>query len=72
MYQAHSAHAEVDAQAALARDALRELSAHVRELSTQRGAVGPLLDSVARAVARLTEHRYDRVPGWQRVCGGGV
>ena len=56
-YQATNAHAEVDSQAQLARDALRELSAHVRELSTQRGAVGPLLDSVARAVARLTEHR---------------
>lgn len=57
LVQAASAHAEVDAQAALARAALRELGAHVRELSTQRGAVGPLLDCVARAVDRLTDHR---------------
>ncbi|CAH0716781.1 unnamed protein product, partial [Brenthis ino] len=58
---AASAHAEVDAQAALARAALRELGTHVRELSTQRGAVGPLLDCVARAVARLTDHRMSLI-----------
>ncbi|XP_052742695.1 talin-1 isoform X2 [Bicyclus anynana] len=59
--RAAAAHAELDAQAALARGALGELGAFARELSTQRGAVGPLLDSVARAVARLTEHRMSLI-----------
>ncbi|XP_047524858.1 talin-1 isoform X1 [Pieris napi] len=59
--RATSAHSEVEAQCSLARAALNELSGQVRELSTQRGAVGPLLDSVARAVARLTEHRMSLI-----------
>ncbi|XP_045782664.1 talin-1 isoform X5 [Maniola jurtina] len=59
--RATTAHGEVDAQTSLARSALSELSAHVRELSTQRGAVGPMLESVARAVARLTEHRMSLI-----------
>ncbi|CAG4949257.1 unnamed protein product [Parnassius apollo] len=59
--RAVSAAGEVEAQSALARAALGELSAHVRELSSQRGAVGPLLDSLARAVARLTEHRMSLI-----------
>ncbi|XP_068621832.1 talin-1-like [Battus philenor] len=59
--RAVSAAGEVEAQCALARAALAELSAHVRELSSQRGAVGPLLDSLARAVARLTEHRMSLI-----------
>ncbi|XP_069364128.1 talin-1 [Maniola hyperantus] len=59
--RATAAHGEVDAQTSLARSALSELSAHVRELSTQRGAVGPMLESVARAVARLTEHRMSLI-----------
>ncbi|CAK1592968.1 unnamed protein product [Parnassius mnemosyne] len=59
--RAVSAASEVEAQSALARAALGELSAHVRELSSQRGAVGPLLDSLARAVARLTEHRMSLI-----------
>ncbi|XP_022115337.2 talin-1 isoform X5 [Pieris rapae] len=59
--RAISAHSEVEAQCSLARAALNELSGQVRELSTQRGAVGPLLDSVARAVARLTEHRMSLI-----------
>ncbi|XP_064075633.1 talin-1 isoform X9 [Vanessa tameamea] len=59
--RAVSAHGELDAQGGLARAALGELTAHVRELSTQRGAVGPLLEAVARAVARLTEHRMSLI-----------
>ncbi|XP_050359192.1 talin-1 isoform X1 [Nymphalis io] len=59
--RATAAHGELDAQGGLARAALGELAAHVRELSTQRGAVGPLLDAVARAVARLTEHRMSLI-----------
>ncbi|XP_046974638.1 talin-1 isoform X11 [Vanessa cardui] len=59
--RAVAAHGELDAQGGLARAALGELTAHVRELSTQRGAVGPLLEAVARAVARLTEHRMSLI-----------
>ncbi|XP_013176171.1 PREDICTED: talin-1 isoform X2 [Papilio xuthus] len=59
--RAVSAAGEVEAQCSLARAALGELSTHVRELSSQRGAVGPLLDSLARAVARLTEHRMSLI-----------
>lgn len=59
--QAVSAHGETDAQASLARSALSEMSARVRDLSLQAGAVGPLVESVARAVARLTEHRSARI-----------
>ncbi|CAH2056203.1 unnamed protein product, partial [Iphiclides podalirius] len=59
--RAVNAAGEVEAQCSLARAALGELSAHVRELSSQRGAVGPLLDSLARAVARLTEHRMSLI-----------
>lgn len=47
----------VEQQAGEARGALAELCACVRELSAQRGAVGPLLDALARAIARLSDHR---------------
>ncbi|XP_045457678.1 talin-1 [Melitaea cinxia] len=55
--RATAAHGELEGAAAGARVALSELAAHVRELSTQRGAVGPLLDAVARAAARLADNR---------------
>ncbi|XP_037295734.1 LOW QUALITY PROTEIN: talin-1-like [Manduca sexta] len=59
--RAVSAHAGVESQTQLCRAALGELLACVRELSTQRGAVGPLLDTLARAIARLTEHRMSLI-----------
>ncbi|XP_041983906.1 talin-1 isoform X4 [Aricia agestis] len=62
--RATGAHGEVDAQATLARSALSELSSTVRELSSQHGAVGPLLDAVARALARLTEHRMSLISNY--------
>lgn len=57
--RARAAHAELDAQLALARAAALELARGVRDLGTQHGAVRPLLDSLARSVARLTEHRCE-------------
>lgn len=56
--QAIQAHGEVEAQVTMARLALGELAGCVRELAAARGAVGPLLDTMQRAIARLTQHRY--------------
>ncbi|KAL4712138.1 hypothetical protein ACJJTC_010999 [Scirpophaga incertulas] len=62
-HRALKAHAEVDAQTSLTRAALTELAGHVRELGAQRGAVGSLLDQIARATARLTHTRLSLVGG---------
>ncbi|XP_022816795.1 talin-1 isoform X3 [Spodoptera litura] len=59
--RAVSAHSKVEVQVAQCRSALSELQAQVRELSAARGAVGPLLDSMQRAIARLTEHRMSLI-----------
>ncbi|KAI8441655.1 hypothetical protein MSG28_015209 [Choristoneura fumiferana] len=49
-----NAHRNVDAQSQLCRAALTELLDCARALSTQRGAVGPLLDALARSMCKLT------------------
>ncbi|XP_037872864.1 talin-1 isoform X9 [Bombyx mori] len=55
--RAAAAHGAVDAQVVQARESLQELAERVRRLSAQHGAVGPLLDTLARALTRLTERR---------------
>ncbi|GBP64325.1 Talin-2 [Eumeta japonica] len=55
--RATSVHPAVEEQCLGVRAALSELAEAAREVSSQRGAVGPLLDAVARSVARLTSHR---------------
>ncbi|KAM3956237.1 LOW QUALITY PROTEIN: talin_middle and talin-RS domain-containing protein rhea [Aphomia sociella] len=59
--RATSVHGEVEAASSLSRDALQELGGAARALSAARGAVRPLLESLARSVARLTEHRMSLV-----------
>ncbi|CAH0698118.1 unnamed protein product [Spodoptera exigua] len=59
--RAVSAHSKVESQVSQCRAALGELQAQVRELSAARGAVGPLLDSMQRAIARLTDHRMSLI-----------
>ncbi|XP_050558739.1 talin-1 [Spodoptera frugiperda] len=59
--RAVSAHSKVDMQVSQCRSALAELQAQVRELSAARGAIGPLLDTMQRAIARLTEHRMSLI-----------
>ncbi|XP_026736418.1 talin-1 isoform X5 [Trichoplusia ni] len=59
--RATQCHSKVDAQSAACRSALGELCGCVRELAAARGAVGPLLDTMQRAIARLTEHRMSLI-----------
>ncbi|CAH0404281.1 unnamed protein product [Chilo suppressalis] len=59
--RAVSAHGEVEGQISLTRAALTELVTHIRELSAVNGAVGPLLESLARAGARLTDNRMSLI-----------
>ncbi|XP_049882478.1 talin-1 isoform X7 [Pectinophora gossypiella] len=59
--RAMNVHGEVDGQTELARQNITELTACVRELTTQQGAVGPLLDAMCRSICRLTEHRMSLV-----------
>lgn len=61
--QATAAAARVEAHARGARAALGELLARLRLVSAERGAVRPLLDTLARCIARLTEHRYPPASG---------
>ncbi|XP_028167568.1 talin-1 isoform X4 [Ostrinia furnacalis] len=62
--RAVSAHSEVNAQSQLTRSSLSELSAFVRSLSTERGAVGPLLESLARCQQRLAENRMSLIASY--------
>ncbi|KAJ8706954.1 hypothetical protein PYW08_011088 [Mythimna loreyi] len=59
--RAVTVHDKVSAQVSQCRASLAELQACVRELSAARGAVGPLLDTMQRAIARLTEHRMSLI-----------
>ncbi|KAL0859340.1 hypothetical protein ABMA27_011134 [Loxostege sticticalis] len=59
--RAVNAHSEVNAQTSLARSSLSELTTFVRSLSTQRGEVGSLLESLARCLQRLTENRMSLI-----------
>ncbi|XP_063370870.1 talin-1 [Cydia amplana] len=56
-----TAHRNVDQQSQLCRSALTELLECARTLSTERGAVGPLLDSLQRSVCKLTPSRLSLV-----------
>ncbi|XP_075988136.1 talin_middle and talin-RS domain-containing protein rhea isoform X7 [Anticarsia gemmatalis] len=59
--RAVSVHSRVESCVVSCRGALAELTARVRELAAARGAVGPLLDTMQRAIARLTEHRMSLI-----------
>ncbi|XP_047038268.1 talin-1 isoform X10 [Helicoverpa zea] len=57
-------HGKVETQTMACRSALSELGSFVRELSAARGAVGPLLDTMQRAIARLTDHRMSLIASY--------
>lgn len=59
--KAVSIHPDIDENTAMTREALQELIANVEKLSTQSGIVTGVIDTITRAITRLSDHRMSLV-----------
>ncbi|GLV39682.1 rhea [Carabus blaptoides fortunei] len=59
--KAISIHPDIDENISMTREALQELIANVEQLSTQSGIVTGVIDTITRAITRLSDHRMSLV-----------
>lgn len=59
--KAISIHPDIDENTIMTREALQDLIANVEKLSTQSGIVTGVIDTITRAITRLSDHRMSLV-----------